>query len=140
MDGSETRPLRTGVPYDGRTYFCSLELALELIGGKWKMMFLYQLRNGPLRSAELRRRMRGISAKMFTQTARSLEKARLVGREIYPVVPPKVEYFLTGAGESAIPLIMQMGYWGEAVSDADAARTGCCALKGEAGLCRPDAD
>ncbi len=81
-----------------------------------------------------------IFAKMFTQTARSLEKATLAGRGIYPVVPPKVECFLTGACESAIPLIMQMGYWGEAVRDADAARTGRRAFKSEAGLCRPDAN
>ncbi|MDE6734461.1 MAG: helix-turn-helix transcriptional regulator [Desulfovibrio sp.] len=116
MEKEEVRELKTGVAFAGRTYFCALELALELIGSKWKMMLLYHLRNGALRSSELQRRMRGISGKMFTQTARALEKEGLVAREIFPVIPPRVEYSLTPAGETAIPVIMQVGYWGEAVA------------------------
>lgn len=121
MESEQLRELKTGVPFGGRTYFCSLELALELIGSKWKMMLLYHLRHGALRSSELQRRMRGISGKMFTQTARLLEKEGLVAREIFPVIPPRVEYSLTRAGETAIPVIMQVGYWGEAVSAMDSA-------------------
>ncbi len=119
MENKQYRSLRTGVKFDGRTYFCALELALELIGGKWKAMMLYHLKNGSLRSSELQRRMRDISNKMFTQTARALEKDGLIQREVFPVVPPRVEYSLTALGESAIPLIMQMGYWGESISDVD---------------------
>ena len=119
MEGEQVRELKTGVPFGGRTYYCSLELALELMGGKWKMMLLYHLRQGPLRSSELQRRLRDISAKMFTQTARALERAGLITREIFPVVPPRVEYSLTRLGESAVPVIMQMGYWGEAVAAMD---------------------
>lgn len=107
--------LKTGVSYRGKTYYCALELALELIGGRWKIMMLYQLRNGALRSSELQRRMRGISGKMFTQTARNLERDGLIVREIFPVVPPRVEYYLTGLGESAIPPIIEMGLWGESI-------------------------
>lgn len=109
--------LKTGVCFNGKTYFCALELALELIGGRWKMMMLYQLRNGAVRSSELQRRMRDISAKMFTQTARTLEKDGLIRREIFPVVPPKVEYSLTPLGESAVPAIMQIGFWGESLEN-----------------------
>ena len=58
---------------------------------------------------------------MFTQTARALERAGLISREVFAVVPPHVEYSLTRLGESAIPVIMQMGYWGEAVSALDSA-------------------
>ena len=119
MQDEQLRELKTGVPFGGRNYYCSLELALELMGGKWKMMLLYHLRRGPLRSSELQRRLRDISGKMFTQTARALERAGLIRREIFPVVPPRVEYSLTSLGESAIPVIMQMGYWGEAVSALD---------------------
>ena len=57
--------------------------------------------------------MRDISGKMFTQTARALERDGLLKREIFPVVPPKVEYSLTPLGKSAIPVIMQIGFWGE---------------------------
>lgn len=109
--------LKTGVSFRDKTYFCSLELALELIGGRWKIMMLYHLRNGELRSSELQRRMRDISGKMFTQTARSLERDGLIRREVFPVVPPRVEYSLTALGESAIPVIMQIGYWGEEIDN-----------------------
>ena len=116
MPDEEVRELKIGVPFGGRSYYCSLELALELMGGKWKMMLLSHLRRGLLRSSELQRRLRDISGKMFTQTARALEKEGLITREIFPVGPPRVEYSLTPVGESAIPVIMQMGYWGEAVA------------------------
>lgn len=61
--------------------------------------------------------MRDISGKMFTQTARALEKNGLIVRTIFPVIPPKVEYSLSSLGMSAIPVIMDMGYWGESISD-----------------------
>lgn len=109
--------LKTGVNFGGKEYYCALELALDLIGSKWKIMMLYQLRNGALRSSELKRRMRDISGKMFTQTARALERDGLIIREVFPVVPPRVEYALTALGESAIPVIMQIGLWGELLSD-----------------------
>lgn len=108
--------LKTGVDFKGKKYFCALDLALELIGGKWKAMFLYHLRKGPLRSSELQRRLRDISSKMFTQTARALEKDALIVRTVFPVVPPKVEYSLTKLGLSAVPVIMQLGYWGEGLA------------------------
>lgn len=72
MRSSRYGDLRTGVFFRGKSYYCALELALELIGSRWKIMVLYQLRNGALRSSELQRRMRNISAQMFTQTARTL--------------------------------------------------------------------
>lgn len=117
MEDGRCCDLKTGVRFGGKTYFCALELALELIGGRWKTMLLYQLRNGALRSSELQRRMRGISGKMFTQTARSLERDGLIARRVFPVVPPRVEYSLTPLGESAIPAIMGLGCWGEAIGE-----------------------
>lgn len=109
--------LKTGICFRDRTYYCALELALELIGSRWKIMLLYQLRNGALRSSELQRRMRDISSKMFTQTARALERDALIKRSIFPVVPPRVEYSLTQLGETAIPAIMQIGLWGESLEE-----------------------
>lgn len=107
--------LKTGISFEGKTYFCALELALELIGGKRKTMMLYHLRNGPLRSSALKGRMRNISGKVFTQTARALERDGLLARKVFPLVPPRVEYSLTPLEESSIPVIMQMGYWGESI-------------------------
>ncbi|MDE7110105.1 MAG: helix-turn-helix transcriptional regulator [Muribaculaceae bacterium] len=78
-------------------------------------MMLYHLKNGPMRSSELQKKLRNVSNKMFTQTARTLERDGLIQRQVFPVVPPRVEYSLTPMGESVIPLIMQMGYWGESI-------------------------
>ncbi len=117
MEFQQYTDLRAGIKFCGREYYCALELALELIGGKWKPMMLYHLKNGALRASELQRRLRGVSNKMFTQTARALERDGLVHRELFPESPPRVEYSLTPMGASAIPLIMQMGYWGESVGE-----------------------
>lgn len=119
MENEKYKDLRAGIFFAGRRYFCALELTLELIGGKWKPMMLYHLRNGPKRSSELQKKLKNISNKMFTQTARELERDGLIRREVFHVSPPKVEYSLTPMGNSVIPLIMQMGYWGESIGEYD---------------------
>ena len=94
-----------------REYYCSLELAMDIIGGKWKSLMLFHLNDGPLRSGELQRTLAGITNKMFTQTARELETAGMIERIIYPVIPPKVEYQLTNKGASVFPIICQLAEW-----------------------------
>ena len=108
----ENKEDTTEIFFKGRKYFCSLELTLDVIGGKWKTMMIYRLKDGALRSSELQRLMTGVSNKMFTQTARELERDGIIKRKVYPVVPPKVEYSLTPIGASIIPLILQLGEWG----------------------------
>lgn len=103
--------------YKGREYVCSLELAMDLIGGKWKTMMIFHLKNGALRSSELMRSLHGISNKMFTQTARELERDGIIQRHIYPVVPPKVEYELTDLGKSVLPIVLDMAKWGIDISE-----------------------
>lgn len=66
---------------------------------------LYHLKNGPMRSSELQKKLRNISNKMFTQTARALQHDGLISRQVFHVVPPRVEYTLTPMGESVIPLL-----------------------------------
>jgi len=100
------------INFRGKEYFCSLDLTLSLIGGKWKTMMIYMLKDGALRSSELQRKMPGVSNKMFTQTARDLEKDGIVKREVFPVVPPRVEYDLTELGQSILPIIFQLCDWG----------------------------
>lgn len=103
--------------YNGKAYCCSLELAMELIGGKWKTMMIFHLKDGALRSAELMRTLHGISNKMFTQTARELERDGIIRRHVYPVVPPKVEYELTNAGRSVLPIVLDMAQWGMKIAN-----------------------
>ena len=98
--------------YQEKEYSCSLELAMELIGGKWKMMMVYLLKDAPLRSSDLQRAMIGISNKMFAQTAKELERDKLIEKKIYPVIPPKVEYRITSFGKTVLPLIEKLATWG----------------------------
>ncbi len=100
------KPVDEKYLFNGREYVCPLDLAMEIIGGKWKAMLLFHLQYGPLRSGELKRRIKGdISNKMFTQITRDLESAGVIHRKVYPVVPPKVEYSLTQLWEGLLSRI-----------------------------------
>ena len=91
---------------------CPVATTLELIGGKYKALILWHLSDGKLRFSELRRRVSGATPKMLTQQLRELESSRLVHREVYPVIPPKVEYSLTETGRSLMPVLVAIRDWG----------------------------
>ena len=84
----------------------------ELIGGKYKSLILWHLSAGKLRFSELRKRISSATPKMLTQQLRELEKNQLVHREVYPVIPPKVEYSLTETGRSLMPVLVAIRDWG----------------------------
>lgn len=102
--------------FKGKEYFCSLELVMDMIGGRWKTIVLFHLKDGVMRSGELQRSLHGIANKMFTQTVRELEQTGLVERIVYPTVPPKVEYKLTPMGESVMPVVESLSNWGKYIS------------------------
>ena len=79
---------------------CPVETTLDLIGGKYKALILWHLSDSKLRFSELRSRITKATPKMLTQQLRELETQQLIHREVYPVIPPKVEYSLTEAGRS----------------------------------------
>ena len=90
----------------GKEYSCSMELSLALIGGKWKPLILWHLRDGEkLRFSALRRAMPSITQKMLTQQLRELEADGLITRTVYAAVPPRVEYGLTDLGRAGIPIL-----------------------------------
>ena len=91
---------------------CPVEATLELIGGKYKALILWHLSETNLRFSELRRVIHGVTAKMLTQQLRELESQELIHREVFPVVPPKVEYSLTELGRSLMPILVAMRDWG----------------------------
>ena len=91
---------------------CPVETTLELIGGKYKSLILWHLSNGKLRFSELRSRITKATPKMLTQQLRELETQNLIHREVYPVIPPKVEYSLTDTGKSLLPILVAMRDWG----------------------------
>lgn len=96
----------------GKRYFCAVELTLQVIGGKWKPIILWHLKEGGLRFGELRRRIPNVTQKMFTQQLRELESDGLLLRRVHAQVPPKVEYSLTELGAGVLPLIEGLSAWG----------------------------
>lgn len=92
---------------------CRVDDALGIITGKWKPIILLHLfENGTMRFNELKRSMPGITQKMLTQQLRELEEEDLIHREVYPQVPPKVEYSITEHGKSIEPVLEVMHEWG----------------------------
>ncbi|CAA9527541.1 MAG: Transcriptional regulator, HxlR family [uncultured Sphingomonadaceae bacterium] len=91
---------------------CDVEATLSVIGGKWKLMLVWFLRDGPRRFSECRRRFPEISQKVLTQQLRELEGDGVVHREVYREVPPRVDYSLTPFGRSLEPVVAALDAWG----------------------------
>ena len=91
---------------------CPVAATLELIGGKYKALILWHLSEKKLRFTELKKVIQGATPKMLTQQLRELEADSLIHREVFPVIPPKVEYSLTNQGRSLMPILMAMRDWG----------------------------
>ncbi len=85
-------------------YNWGIEAAIAVVGGKWKPLILWELRDATLRFSQLEDRVEPhITQRMLTKELRQLEEDGLIARKLYPQVPPKVEYSLTGKGRSIIP-------------------------------------
>lgn len=98
---------------DAAAIHCPVEATLGLIGGKYKALILWKLAGGTLRFSQLRREIPKATAKMLTQQLRELEADGLIRREIFPVIPPRVEYSLTPFGASIRPVLQSIYAWGE---------------------------
>lgn len=95
----------------GVEYNCAMELTLDIIGGKWKSIIIWNLGKKTMRFNELKRSMPSITQKMLTQQLRALEESKLINRIIYDQVPPKVEYSLTDYGRSLLPILTDLCEW-----------------------------
>ena len=95
-----------------KIYNIGVEATMDVIGGKWKPIILCNLRHGALRPSELKRKIPGISQKMLTQQLRELEQDNIVVRKTYNQVPPKVEYALSGYGQSLEAILDALCQWG----------------------------
>lgn len=98
--------------YREKEYKCGIDVTLAVVGGKWKASILWHLAQGTMRFSDLQRQFSDTTRKMLTQQLRELEGDGLVHREVYPQVPPKVEYSLTEKGESIYPILDLMCEWG----------------------------
>jgi DNA-binding HxlR family transcriptional regulator len=92
---------------------CPSRHVMAVLAEKWTLLVVSQLANGPMRTAEIRRKVEGVSEKMLIQTLRKLEAYALVSRRSYPEVPPRVEYRLTPLGRSLARLARLFGRWVE---------------------------
>ena len=95
-----------------RNDICPVAATLELIGGKYKALILWHLSEKKLRFSELHKQISGATPKMLTQQLRELENHQLIHREVFAVIPPKVEYSLTETGRSLLPILVAMRDWG----------------------------
>jgi DNA-binding HxlR family transcriptional regulator len=86
---------------------------MRLLGGRWRIVLVYYLLEGPKRFSDLRRAMPRISQRMLTLDLRALESAGLVSRMVYPEVPVRVEYALTAEGRRLRRLVDVLGDVGE---------------------------
>lgn len=100
------------IEFRNTEYHCHMELTLELIGGKWKSLILWHIGDNTIRFGNLKKCLPRITQKMLTQQLRELEQDGLVNRFVYTQVPPKVEYSLTAAGKTIMPVLEIMSQWG----------------------------
>ena len=104
---------------------CPVEATISLIGGKYKSLILWKLTSGTLRFSQLKKEVPCATPKMLTQQLRELETDGLVNREVFPVVPPKVEYSLTGFGKSIQPVLESMYEWGTGYLQKEGRQVNC---------------
>ena len=98
-------------------YNCPVEATMDVIGGKWKVIIIHHLLDGTKRFSELRRLIPQVTQRMLTSQLRELESDGAVHREVYPQVPPKVEYSLTKLGKTLEPVLLVMHDWGKSFID-----------------------
>lgn len=101
---------------------CPIMHTIAMVSDKWKVLILYQLRDGKKRFNELRRSLQGVTQRVLTHQLRALEADGLVKRSVYAEVPPRVEYELTILGRTLIPILDQFESWARQHADELMAR------------------
>lgn len=91
---------------------CPVKTTVDVIGGKWKTLILYFLKDGPRRYNALRRDLKGASHKVLTEQLRQLEKDGIIHRESLPGAVPSAEYSLAEYGKTLVPVLEAMADWG----------------------------
>lgn len=92
--------------------FCGMTYALNLLGGRWKLLILYKLEKRTMRYSELKNTLPHITDRMLALQLRELEHDGLLARTVYPEVPPRVEYALTASALALSPIWKSLETWG----------------------------
>jgi DNA-binding HxlR family transcriptional regulator len=104
----------------GKIYHCAMDITMDFIGGKWKSVVLWYLKNGTHRFAELKKLIPDITEKMLSIQLRALEKDGLIKRKVYGQKPPvRVEYSLTEFGTTLIPALNAIAKWGRGLGEGE---------------------
>ena len=100
--------------YKEKTFFTSKDLALSVIGGRWKIAIIWcLLQQSPLRLSEIQKYLSDVNQRMLIRQLRELEEDKIITRVVYPVVPPKVEYQLSEIGLLLEPVVTTICEWGD---------------------------
>ncbi len=98
-------------------YSCSLQLAIDILGGKWKMRIIWYLLEGTQRFSDFSRRIPDITQKTLTQQLRELEEKDILSRKIYAEMPPRVEYNITDYGRELADILKDLSSWAHNYAD-----------------------
>ncbi|BDD12533.1 transcriptional regulator (plasmid) [Fulvitalea axinellae] len=107
------------ISLNGKLYPCTTSITMDIIGGKWKSVILYHLKDGTLRYNELRKSMPVVTERTLSLQLKQLEKDGVVYRKEYSGKPPlRVEYSLTDLGQTLVPLLEMISAWGDTLAEA----------------------
>ncbi|WNJ16652.1 helix-turn-helix domain-containing protein [Pontibacter sp. G13] len=95
-----------------KDFHCAMDITMHFVGGKWKTVVLWYLKEGKKRFKDFKERMPDITDKMLSLQLKALEADGFIKRTVYPEVPPRVEYELTESGETLMPLVNAIANWG----------------------------
>lgn len=113
MEKTKTECLSGAFGFNGKIYPCTLSVAMDLVGGKWKAVILYHLQDGGKRFGELHAHLHNASEAVLSRSLKQLERDGLVSRRVFGSRPPlKTEYALTKFGESFLPVLAALTEWG----------------------------
>ncbi|KQM69351.1 HxlR family transcriptional regulator [Pedobacter sp. Leaf216] len=117
----KTECIGENVKLNGKTYPCTVSLAMDLIGGKWKTVILYHLKTEPKRYSELLKEMHTVTEMTLSIQLKKLEQDGLISRKVYGKKPPvKVVYSLTDFGKTLIPTLEAITAWGNQITEQSA--------------------
>lgn len=101
---------------------CPMVLVQDIVSGKWKILILWYLSYSTLRFSDIQKKLPNVTQKVLSRQLKSLEEDKIIHREVYPVVPPKVEYSLTETGRKLIPILEMMHQFGAEYLEAGHAK------------------
>lgn len=106
------------INYKEKTFFTNKDLALSVVGGRWKIAIIWcLLQQSPLRLSEIQKYLPDVNQRMLIRQLQELEEDEIITRTVYPVVPPKVEYQLNEIGRLLEPVVTSICDWGDKFSE-----------------------